>query len=110
MRLRYFESSPSIAVGPTPLASMNSNTQKERTMRCLSISFALSTLLLATICSAQQTAQNTPPDPAQQNLPPALGDSNSFLGQGAGVANTFGTGHSFIGNAAGSANTTGNYN
>jgi trimeric autotransporter adhesin len=110
MRLRYFESSPSIAVGPTPLASMNSNTQKERTMRCLSISFALSTLLLATICSAQQTAQNTPSDPAQQNLPPALGDSNSFLGQGAGVANTFGTGNSFIGNAAGSANTTGNYN
>ncbi len=72
MRLRYFERSPSIAIGPTPHVSTNSNTQKERTMHRLSIAFALSTLLLVTICSAQQTAQNTPANPAQQSpvLPP----------------------------------------
>jgi Chaperone of endosialidase len=69
MRLRYFESSPSIAMGPTPHVSTNSNTQKERTMHRLSIAFALSTLLLVTICSAQQTAQNTPANPAQHEPP-----------------------------------------
>ena len=66
MRLRHFESSPSIVMGPPPQVSTNSNTQKERTMRRLSIAFALSTLLLVTICSAQQPAQNTSASPAQR--------------------------------------------
>ena len=72
MRLRHFESSPSMAMGPTPHVPTNSNTQKERTMRRLSIAFALSTLLLVTICPAQQTAQSTPANPAQHGpaLPP----------------------------------------
>jgi len=38
-------------------------------MRRLSIAFALSTLLLVTICSAQQPAQNTPANPAQHEPP-----------------------------------------
>jgi hypothetical protein len=72
MRLRHFESSPPIVMGPTPHVSTNSTTQKERTMRRLGIAFALSALLLVTICPAQQTAQNTPANPAQQGpvLPP----------------------------------------
>jgi hypothetical protein len=58
-----------MAMGPTPHVPTNSNTQKERTMRRLSIAFALSTLLLVTICSAQQPAQNTPANPAQHEPP-----------------------------------------
>ncbi len=102
MRLRYFESSPSMAIGPTPQVSINSNTQKERTMRRLSIAFALSTLLLATICSAQQTAQNTPANPAQQDpgSPPPL-PTNPILGGGTvgtlGVFTEFNNQHTIMG-------------
>lgn len=83
--LRDLAEQPEHRIGPT--MSINSNIRKERTMRRLSIVLALSTLLLTTICSAQQTTQNTSANATQQNpaSPPSHGCLTDCLtGGGAG--------------------------